>query len=139
MSQKHNSMRRRILVGSLMLVVLAGAVLLFSRLTAPQVGTQLNVGGYSRIQKGMALSEVEELFGGPAGKYGRYAGGISIGTEEGYMAPPGSVELAWCDDSHRFEIYFDKQKRVVGYHERIRYEQKPGPGWLERLQAWLGV
>jgi hypothetical protein len=44
------------------------------------------------------------------------------------MRPPGSVERIWCDDSTRFEIYFDAQGRVVGHHERAGYQQAPPDG-----------
>jgi hypothetical protein len=111
-------LRRRFFVSILVLVVLTGAALLLVRLLAPAADKQLNVGGFFQIKVGMSLSEVERL---------------------GYLAPPGSVEKVWCNDENRFEIYFDQQKQVVGYHKRARYSQEPGPSWLGRLRKWLGV
>ena len=131
--------RRRFIVSILVPVVLTSAVLLLVRLLAPSADKQLNVGGFFQIKVGMSLSEVEGLLGGPPGTYGRYAQGASMMTAEGYNAPPGSVEKVWCDDANRFEIYFDQQKHVVGYHKRARYSQEPGPNWLDRLRKWLGV
>jgi hypothetical protein len=133
------ALRCRFIVNILVLVALTGALLMLVRLRPSPADKQLNVGGFFQIKVGMSLSEVEGLLGGPPGNYGRYAGGMSEMTLEGYLAPPGSVEKVWCDDANRFEIYFDQQMQVVGYHKRARYSQQPGPGWLERLRKWLGV
>jgi hypothetical protein len=131
-------LRRRFFVSILVLVVLTGAALLLVRLLAPPADKQLNVGGFFQIKVGMSLSEVERLLGGPPGNYGRYSEETGSMTLEGYLAPPGSGEKVWCNDENRFEIYFDQQKQVVGYHKRARYSQEPGPSWLERLRKWLG-
>jgi hypothetical protein len=132
-------MRRRFIGWAAVPVVLAGTALLLIRLAALPESKPLNVGGFYDVRVGMAQSEVEGLLGGPPGNYGRYAGGPAWMTLEGSPAPPGSVEKVWCDDAHRFEVYFDREGRVVGFHKRAGYSQRPGPSWLERLRAWLGL
>jgi len=96
-------------------------------------GARLRVENYPQVRGGLSLTEVEELLGGPPGNYGRYAYGSAMMTCEGYSVPPGSVERIWCDDAARFEIYFDTQGRVVGLHQRARYEQFPSGGLLTEL------
>jgi hypothetical protein len=96
---------------------------------------QLQVEGYSHVRNGLALGEVEHLFGGPPGNFGENGdGGYCMMTCEAYIAPPGSVERIWCNDSTRFEIYFDSENRVVGFHRRGGYSQSPPDGVLVR--AW---
>lgn len=102
-------------------------------------GPRLLVENYPKVQMGMSQAEVEELLGGPPGNYGRYAGGSTMMTEEGYMSPPGSVERIWCDDNNRFEIYFDAQNQVVGHHKRAGYKQEsPLSALLDELRRMLG-
>jgi hypothetical protein len=131
-------MRRYLIVaGALGLLLLAGAgaALLLNPFQA-----RLNVEGFKHIRNGLTWAEVEELLGGPPGNYGRYAGGMSKMTMEGYLAPPGSIEQIWCDDTNRFEIYFDANDRVVGFHRRAGFLQEPPPArnWLDQLRIWLG-
>jgi hypothetical protein len=85
----------------------------------------------------MSQAEVEALLGGPPGNYGRYLRGKASMTTEGVIAPPGSVERVWCDDSNRLEVYFDGQGRMVGYHKRASYRQMPPDGFVVRL--WRSV
>jgi hypothetical protein len=99
----------------------------------PQPRARLQVENYPRIQIGMSQAEVEALLGGPPGNYGKYADGGWMMTAEGYIAPTGSVERIWCDDSTRYEIYFDNKGCVAGHHRRAGYQQTP----RESLLAWL--
>jgi hypothetical protein len=46
--------------------------------------------------------------------------------EGGHQGPYFSEKCIWCDDTHRFEIYFDEGK-VISLHKRAGYEQFPGP------------
>jgi hypothetical protein len=120
---------------------IAGSLLLagFLSFVWLHVGKRLNVESFSQIQFGMTQSEVEKLLGGPPGNYGRYSEKSGFMTLEGYFAPASAVEKVWCDDAHRFEVYFDPEGRVVGLHKRAGYEQGSAPSWLERLRAWLGL
>src|SRR5262245_16040141 len=120
------------------LLALGGAATLLTVAFAPPA-RRLNVDAYPLVRTGMTQAEVEGLLGGPPGNYGRHATGRGLMTAEGYIAPAGSVERVWCDDAHRFEIYFDPEGRVVGLHKRASYSQSPAPGWLARLRAWLGL
>jgi hypothetical protein len=86
---------------------------------------RLLVKNFTLIRIGMSQSEVEELLGGPPRNYGSIITGGGMISEEGYRSPPGSVERIWCDDSNRFEIFFDSQGRVVGHHKRGIYSQEP--------------
>jgi hypothetical protein len=114
-------------------LLLTGTVLLLAWTIALSARKHLNVEGFSQIRPGMTQAEVERLLGGPPGNYGRYSASRSIMTLEGYTGPPGSVEKVWCNDAHRFEIYFDQQDRVVGLHKRAGYQQT---SWLA---SWLGL
>jgi hypothetical protein len=105
----------------------------------PASHVRLAAENYPLIRVGMSQAEVEGLLGGPPGNYGRYAGGQSEMTAEGYWPPPGSVERIWCDDGNRFEICFDAGGRVVGHHRRAGYSQTPGEGPLVRLWRSLRV
>jgi len=134
-------MKRRFLyltLGALSLILaglLAGTFLANSSLLPRR---SWNPDAFGKIQNGMTLRQVETLFGGPAGNYGRHSGGGSM-TLEGYLAPPNSREVIWCDDSRRFEIYFDSQDLVVGFHKRAHYEQLPPPHWWHRLLDAVGM
>lgn len=128
-------MRRRTVAWIAGLLILIGVVLSFAW---PRAGKRLNVESFSRIQPGMTLADVERLFGGPPGNYGRYSEKSGVMTAEGYNWPPGSAEKVWYDDSHRFEIYFDQEGRVVGLHKRAHYQQT-NLSWLDRLRSWLGL
>ncbi len=81
----------------------------------------------------MLQSEVEALLGGPAGNYGRNNSGRARMTLEGYFPPPESVERVWFDDTNRFEIYFDNQGQVVGYHKRAGFQQISTEGFFAKL------
>ena len=117
--------RRMLLVGLTVAVVTVGAWSLGGSATGPR----LRVENYPEVRVGLSQAEVEELLGGPPGNYGRYARvGESMVTCEGYLVPPSSVEQIWCDDSTRFEIYFDERGRVVGHHKRAGYQQTPPEG-----------
>ena len=100
----------------------------------------LKVDNFPLVRVGMPQAEVEDLLGGPPGNYGRYAGGSWM-TAEGYLAPLGSTEKIWCDDGHRFEIYFDGAERVVGIHRRAGYGQRPpiSSNWFDKLLRRLGL
>jgi hypothetical protein len=132
-------MRQRAIVFVCLLAVASLFLLSIRFLKAPQ--RSLNVDGFPLIRAGMLQSEVEELLGGPPGNYGRYAGGSSWMTCEGCVVPPGSTEKLWCDDRHRFEIYFDGAGRVVGIHRRAGYSQGPplSSNWIDKIMAWLGL
>jgi hypothetical protein len=124
-------MQGRKVVWIVSLLALAGTVLLLARIVSRDAGRRLNREGFSQLGLGMTQAQVEGLLGGPPGNYGRYASGEM--TLEEYSAPPGAVERIWCDDSNRFEIYFDADGRVVGHHRRAGYSQSPPAG----LVAWL--
>jgi hypothetical protein len=130
-------MRRRPLAWAASLLAVAGAATLLAVAFAPPP-RRLNVDAFPLVRTGMTQAEVEGLLGGPPGNYGRHAGGEGMMTLEGYIAPAGSVERLWCDDANRFEIYFDREGRVVGLHKRASYSQSPAPGLFARLRAWLG-
>ena len=132
-------MRRRTILVVCLLAVASLAFVGLKFLRAPQ--RTLNVDSFPLIRAGMLQSEVEELLGGPPGNYGRYARGTSEMTCEDYLAPAGSTEKLWCDDGHRFEIYFDGAGRVVGIHRRAGYSQGPpiARNWFERVLIWLGL
>jgi hypothetical protein len=53
-------------------------------------------------------------------------------TGEGASQPPGTVEVAWFDESNRFEVFFDRQGRLVRSHHRTRFERIP-PAWLPQF------
>jgi hypothetical protein len=117
------SLRTQLIVLALGPMIVAAVIsgLWSSRVFAPR----LRVENYPRLQIGMAKATVESLLGGPSGNYGRYDHKKSFRTDEGYRIPPGSVELWWFDDANRFELYFDAQSRLVGYHKRATYRQSP--------------
>jgi hypothetical protein len=58
-------------------------------------------------------------------------------TLEGYLAPPGSVEKVWFDDTHQFEVYFDRGGRVVGLHQRAGFRRLQ-PTLMDRLRHLFG-
>jgi hypothetical protein len=101
-------------------------------------GRRLAHENYPLVRLGMSQAEVEGLLGGPPGNFGRYGGGATGMTLEGYLAPPGAVERVWCDDSNRLEIYFDAEERVVGLHRRAAYWQSPPEGFLGWLRRVIG-
>src|SRR5262245_61941779 len=124
--------------GVLALAVIIAILWLWSdALAAPR--TRLASENFPMIKNGMTLAEVENLLGGPAGNFGRHANGGSKMTMEGYIGPVGTKELIWCDDSNRFEIYFDAQDRVVGFHRRAGYAQSPPESILVWLRRQLGL
>jgi hypothetical protein len=130
---------RRIRVVSLLGVL--GLVIAFVlwRFTHHTPGRILASGNYPQVRLGMPQAEVERLLGGPPGNYGRYPGGRTDMTMEGYLSPSGAIERVWCDDSSRFEIYFDADGRVVGNHRRAGYSQEPGEGifeWMRRVTRY---
>lgn len=128
--------RRRVFCLLGMLIV--AAVFLswyFSHPSAPR--RQLAHENFKSIHKGMSQAEVEELLGGPPGNYGRYVSGGSLMTCEGYIYPPGSIEKIWCDDSNRFEIYFNTSGSVVGLHRRASYQQSPPESFFAYL--WRSI
>jgi hypothetical protein len=120
-----------------------GAALAYWALDQAAPRPPLQTQNFGSVRAGLTQAEVERLLGGPPGNYGRYANGRGMMTEEGYLAPPGSVEEIWCDDSNRFEIYFDAQGRVVGQHKRAGYRQEPPEwplaGWWRMVRRQLGV
>jgi hypothetical protein len=87
----------------------------------------------------MTQAEMEQLLGGPPGNYSRYSNGRSLMTFEDYIDPPGSIEKIWCDDSHRFEIRFDINGRVVSFHQRASYSQSPREDFFSYLLRSIGV
>jgi len=129
-------MQGRRVVWIVRLLALAGTVLLLAWIVSRDAGRRLNREGFSQLRLGMTQAEVESLLGGPPGNYGRYDDRFAEMTMEGYERPPGSVERVWCDDAHRFEIYFDQEDQVVGLHRRARYQQM---SQLDRLRSWLGL
>lgn len=119
------------------LLAVVGTVLLLARIVWRDAGRCLNREGFSQLALGMTQAQVESLLGGPPDNYGRYASGVM--TMEGYIAPPGAVERIWCDDSNRFEIYFNAEGRVVGHHRRAGYSQSPPDGLVAWLQRVIGL
>lgn len=135
----HINMRRFVIFAAIVLVlaVVGGLVwMLIAPVLSP--GKMLNVGGFAQIKAGMTQAELEALLGGPPGNYGRHANGTSMMTLEGFETPPDAREEIWCDDSTRFEIYFDANGRVVAWHRRAGYSQEPLPGLFDRIRDWLG-
>jgi hypothetical protein len=100
-----------------------------------QFPKQLNRDRFDQIRLGMSQAEVEAILGGPPGDYGRYRWGTAMMTCEGSPQPPGSVEVAWFDDSSRFEVFFNRQGRVVGSHRRAGFERLP-PAWVRHLLSF---
>jgi hypothetical protein len=123
--------RRRMKIVGLVVALTIVAYILLPITSKPPA--RLHVENFSRIANGMSQTEVEELLGGPPGNYGRHARGGYMMTMEGYIAPTNAVERVWCDDAHRFEIYFDNQNRVAGRHQRAGYEQFAGESLLEGI------
>lgn len=80
---------------------------------------------FSLVRVGQSQQEVEELLGGPPGNYGTHVYGSRFMSAEGNCTPRGSIEKIWCDDTHRFEIFFDADGRVVGSYRRSGYSQSP--------------
>jgi hypothetical protein len=129
--------RRRVLC-LFALIALMGALLFWQfRSGAPR--SSLRPDQFPQVRVGMTQAEVETLLGGPPGNYGRHRNGMTMMTLEGFIAPPGSVERVWCDDSHRFEIYFDAKGIVVAHHRRAGYSQEPGEGILGWIRRVVGI
>jgi hypothetical protein len=95
-------------------------------------GRRLATENYSLIRPGMTQAEVEELFGGPPGNYGRYLPPetFSLIGYSVHQRLNWSVALDWYDDSHYFEILFDANGRVVGHL------QKDYCQWEGSLERW---
>lgn len=120
-------------------VAIVAALLIFD-LSSPKIPVrQLATENFALVRIGMTRAEVEQLLGGPPGNYGRHAGGGAVMTAEGYISPPGSIEKIWCDDSHRFEIYFDTNGRVVSFHQRAGYSQSPREDFFSYLLRSIGL
>jgi hypothetical protein len=108
-------------------------VLLLAALFRPS--RRLRVEGFAQVREGMTAPEVEALLGGPPGDYGVKWGGSSMMTLEGFLHPPGAEERVWFDDNHRFEIYFDEDRRVVGCHQRASFRRN---SLFDDFRDWLG-
>lgn len=107
-------------------LLLTGTAIVAWRMIEQGSRRRLLVENYSQIRIGQHQRDVEVLLGGPPGDFGRYGRwGTTMMTMEGYWGPEGSVKQIWCDDSNRFEIYFDGQGRVVDHHKRAGYDQSP--------------
>jgi hypothetical protein len=92
------------------------------------------------ITKAMTQAEVEALVGGPPGDYGNYGVGWhnnGFMTAEAFLAPEGSIEKCWWDDTQRFEVWFDSNNRVVGVHKRAYCQAGPREWLPEDLRRWL--
>jgi hypothetical protein len=99
-------------------------------------GRRLVHENYTLVRMGMSQAEVEELLGGPPGNYG-HTGTNPIMSAEGYRVPSGAVERIWCDDSNRFEIYFDAAGLVIGHHRRAGYSQPVPEGFFDWMRKQL--
>ena len=132
-------MRRRTILRIAGALALAGIALLVFRLVTRPERRQLNVNGFPQVRIGMTQAEVEKLLGGPPGNYGRYARGTGFMTMEGIVVPSGLTEKNWCDDGHRFEIWFDQEGRVAAFHKRAGYSQGQGEGPFDRFWSRLGL
>jgi hypothetical protein len=121
-----------LIVGLLVVPMVCLIMFLLWHFADTMVDRRLASENYSMIRDGMSQAKVEELLGGPPRNYGRYFNGGGVMTMEGYWAPPGAVERIWCDDSNRFEIYFDPEGRVIGHHRRFGYSQEP-PEYRQEL------
>ena len=130
--------RRRAILLLLALSACAAAVLAWQFLGGGPA-RRLVAENFPQVRTGMSQAEVEQLLGGPPGNYGRYPHGASMMTLEGYLSPAGAVEKVWCDDTCRFEIYFDAEGRVVGQHRRASYSQQPPEGILAWLRRVVGL
>ena len=119
-------------VPGLALFTAVGVAVWWGSVSAPAPGPRLQVENYPQVRVGMTRAEVEELFGGPAGDYGRNAGGSTevIGIDN--EGPPGSVQEDWYDDAKRLVVYFDGRGRVVGYYKE-GHLRRPPAGFFWRL------
>jgi hypothetical protein len=98
-------------------------------------GKELYKENFVRVESGMALSEVENLLGGPAGDYGKNCGGRAMMTCEGFFVP-GATEKIWFDDSTQFEIWFDTDDNVAGKNKRANFSRAV-PDLMDRIYiAW---
>jgi hypothetical protein len=125
---------RRRLLAFFGLLVIAFAVFASSLVEPP---ARLNVDHFISIKNGMTLADVETLLGGPPGDYGQNRGGFQCATAEGILWPPNSVEQIWYDDTHHFEIAFDQEGRVVGFHQRVGYNRSPPDNFLFRARMFV--
>jgi hypothetical protein len=119
-------MRRRALLWLAGLALVALALLLTDRLLWRPGLTEDNV---RRIRPGMALAEVEALLGGPA------TATIDWQAEGGPLAQMGiRWQRHWRAEGAVVDVQFfaDGTVMVAGGRER------PHPGPLARLRAWLG-
>lgn len=84
----------------------------------------LNV-GFAEVRLGMTLEDVEGLMGLP-GHHGSGPIDGMIVTAEG-AAPPGEHRMrVWTDDMNMFEVYFNREGKVVGKHRRVGYSPVRG-------------
>lgn len=72
--------------------------------------------------------------GGPPGYYGQSFGNTMKSTMEGFEPPGTAVEQLWYDDANMFEIYFDDQGQVVGFHKRFGFKVLPPEGTFAKLR-----
>jgi len=135
------AMYRKVLLSVLGLVVIAAFLFWLTLSDAPSSpSSRLVHENYRLIREGMSLAEVEMLLGGPPGNYGQYSGDGKFMTLDRYLPPRGSIRLIWCDDSNRFEIYFDGDGCVVGQHRREYYSQTPcEEGFFAELRRMVGL
>jgi hypothetical protein len=104
------------------LIALIGVLLGNVALLLPRPGiTKANL---DRIENGMALEEVERIFGNP----GKPARGAIL-----YNWKPGDAIRAWHSDDGLAMVVFDDQMRVRSkwWHDRTRLT------YLERFRRWM--
>ncbi len=76
-------------------------------------GKKLNEENFHKIKVGMTQKQVEELFGGPPGNYGRNHGFYARSGGMG-VPPPHAREEIWCSDNTMYKICFDSNDKVCG-------------------------
>jgi hypothetical protein len=98
---------------------------------------RINGSSISQIQVGMALLEVESVFGVPPGDYSeqtKHNWTPSCDTE-GF--PQGWRCETWKSTNAVCNVYFDHDDKVLalaGCHEGISF-----PSWLDQIKSWFGV
>jgi len=146
--------RRRLLVLSLPLLVLGGALIWLATRPKPHIDND----HFRQIEHGMTLAEVEAIIGASPGNYGGAdpnAYGIqacqgwicSLFQDWRYGQPIMSLEkinaqleegriVVWTGRQYAIAVQLDAQDRVVGTGMGIRGTE---PTWWQRLLEKLGI
>lgn len=126
-------MRRRVVLGAVLLSAVAGAVT-FIDLSVPP--PRINPAQYDRIREGMTLAEVEGIIGGSPGSYPPNALGTRVrllaGSEFG-----GDLRLRqayWSGTRYEIGVLLDHDERVVA---KQLTKISPPPDWVDNLFSQL--